>query len=399
MSNSGGMTTHSSSTSPSGQMREQSGGYLPIENYGLIGNMRTCALVGMDGSVDFMCWPDFDSPSVFCRLLDKDKGGYFSIQPEKGLNCTTKQQYLPSSNILQTRYIHEEGVVDVVDFFPRPKNASILARGPRQTAFRETTIVQEELKQWLVRRVDCIRGSLELEVEIFPAFNYAREPHVTTIQQPIHEPGSQESKTVTFHSQNYKMQLDVTIDKGEEDVETCPAVIFQAVKRPGMMGEGVVAKIIVQEGQAISFVLRNDIEHHITKRITSEILDLQQHDTQAFWYNWVSKSKYQGRWREVVARSLLLLKLMTYEPTGAIIAAPTFSIPEAIGGPRNWDYRFSWVRDSSFTIYILLRMGFKDEADAYMEFISERLMKSRGPDGGLPIMSPFEVKRTSQRLS
>jgi GH15 family glucan-1,4-alpha-glucosidase len=130
------------------------------------------------------------------------------------------------------------------------------------------------------------------------------------------------------------MQLDVTIDKGEEDVETCPAVIFKAVKRPGMLGEGVVAKIIVQEGQAISFVLRNDIDHHITQRITSEVLDLQQHDTQAFWNNWVSKSKYQGRWREVVARSLLLLKLMTYEPTGAIIAAPTFSIPEDVGGPR-----------------------------------------------------------------
>lgn len=271
---------------------------------------------------------------MFCRLLDKDKGGYFSIQPQRGVSCTTKQQYLPSSNILQTRYIHEEGVVDVVDFFPRPKNANILAKGPRQTAFRETTIVQEELKEWLVRRVECIRGQLALDVEIFPAFDYAREPHVTTIVQPVHEPGSQSSKTVTFHSKNYKLQLDVTIDKGEDDVETCPLVIFKAEKRPGMLGEGVVARILVQEGQAISFVLRNDIDNHITQRITSEVLDLQQHDTQAYWNNWISKSKYKGRWREVVARSLLLLKLMTYEPTGAIIAAPTFSIPEDIGGTR-----------------------------------------------------------------
>ncbi|KAB5536354.1 Six-hairpin glycosidase-like protein [Coniochaeta sp. 2T2.1] len=368
-------------------MRDQMGGYLPIENYGLIGNMRTCALVGMDGSVDFMCWPDFDSPSVFCRLLDKDKGGYFSIHPQSDLACTTKQQYLPSSNILQTRYIHDQGVVDIVDFFPRPKHASVVPKGgPRQGAYREATFVQEELKQWLVRRVECIRGRLALDVEIFPAFDYALAPHTTTIVQQVHEPGSPQSKTVTFHSKNLRLQLDVTIDKGEEDVDTCPSVIFKAVKRPGMLGEGVIAQILVQEGQAISFVLRQDIENHVTDHITTSVLDSQQHDTQSFWYNWIAKSKYKGRWREVVARSLLILKLMTYEPTGAIIAAPTFSIPEDIGGVRNWDYRFSWVRDSSFTIYILLRMGFTAEADAYMHFISERLMKSRTPEGGLPIM-------------
>lgn len=268
--------------------------------------------------------------------MDKDKGGYFSIHPRPDLACTTKQQYLPSSNILQTRYIHDQGVVDIVDFFPRPKQSNIIPKGgPRQSAYREATSVQEELKQWLVRRVECIRGVLSLDVEIFPAFDYALEPHVTTIVQPIHEPGSPNSKTVTFHSKNLKLQLDVTIDKGEEDVNTCPSVIFKAVKRPGMLGEGVVAKILVQEGQAISFVLRNDIEHHVTDHITSGVLDLQQHDTQTFWYNWIAKSKYKGRWREVVARSLLILKLMTYEPTGAIIASPTFSIPEDVGGVRS----------------------------------------------------------------
>jgi GH15 family glucan-1,4-alpha-glucosidase len=272
---------------------------------------------------------------VFCRLLDKDKGGYFSIHPQPDLSCTTKQQYLPSSNILQTRYIHEQGVVDIVDFFPRPKQSNIIPKGgPRQSAYREATAVQEELKQWLVRRVECIRGKLALDVEIFPAFDYALEPHETTIVQPIHDPGSPDSKTVTFHSKNLKLQLDVTIDKGEEDVDTCPSVIFKRVKRPGMLGEGVVARILVQEGQAISFVLRNDIDNHVTNHITSAVLDLQQHDTQTYWYNWIAKSKYKGRWREVVARSLLILKLMTYEPTGAIIASPTFSIPEDVGGVR-----------------------------------------------------------------
>jgi GH15 family glucan-1,4-alpha-glucosidase len=139
---------------------------------------------------------------------------------------------------------------------------------------------------------------------------------------------------VTFHGETVKLQLDISIDRGEDDEGGCPTVRFKKVKKPGMLGEGVVATISVSEGQAISFILRNDLPNHITKTITPTILDSQQHDTQAYWYNWISKSKYKGRWREVVSRSLMILKLMTYEPTGAIIAAPTFSIPEDIGGVR-----------------------------------------------------------------
>ncbi|KAJ0386092.1 hypothetical protein COL922a_005119 [Colletotrichum nupharicola] len=319
-------------------------GYLPIEDYGMIGNMHTCALVGMNGS-----------------------------------------QYLPSSNILQTRYIQDDdGVVDLVDFFPRPTTATVLAKSNRQSALRETTKIQEELKKWLVRRVECIRGRLEMDIELFPAFQYATEPHVTTIVQQTQTHGSP-SKAVTFHSEHYKLQLDVTVD-AESDEAAAPSVTFAKEKRDGMLGEGVVAHITIEEGQAISLVLRNDIPDHVTEDITTAVLDGQQHDTQSFWYNWISKSRYKGRWREVVNRSLMLLKMMTYEPTGAIIAAPTFSIPEDIGGVRNWDYRFCWVRDSSFTIYILLRLGFSAEADAYMDFISERFIKSRGPGGELPIM-------------
>ncbi|KLU84154.1 glycosyl hydrolase [Magnaporthiopsis poae ATCC 64411] len=383
------MGTPSQNATPAQGMRSQAAGYLPIENYGIIGNMRTCALAGMDGSIDFMCWPDFDSPSVFCRLLDKDKGGHFSIAPPADVSCTTKQQYLPSSNILQTRYIHESGVVDLVDFFPRPRQSAVITKGPKQNAFREMTKVPDELKKWLVRRVECIRGHLALDIEVFPAFGYAKEPHITEIVEPAQ--GEQckdlKSKTVTFHSKDLKLQLDVTLDCGDNtSASTYPVVRFKKVKRPGMLGEGVIACINIQEGQAASFVLREDIPNHVTEHITTAVLDAQQHSTQSYWYNWISKSKYKGRWREVVSRSLMILKLLTYEPTGAIVAAPTFSIPEDIGGVRNWDYRFSWVRDSSFTIYILLRLGFKEEADAYMDFISERILKSRAPDGGLPIM-------------
>ncbi|KAF4468361.1 glycoside hydrolase family 15 [Fusarium albosuccineum] len=379
------MASQCSSTHPGGSRRSQTGGYLPIEDYGMIGNMHTCALVGIDGSVDYMCWPDFDSPSVFCRLLDKDKGGHFCISPPPNVNCTTKQQYLPSSCILQTRSIHEDGVVDLVDFFPRPKSAQVMTRGYKLNAYREATKVQEELKKWLVRRVECIRGSLTLDVEIFPSFNYGRDPHETTLFQEHHTPADAKSKVAAFHSKDIKLQLDVALEKGEDEA-SCPAITFKKEKRPGMLGEGLVAQIRIQEGQAISFVVRNDLENHVTEHISTAVLDSQQHATQSFWYNFIGQSKYKGRWREVVSRSLMILKMMTYEPTGAIIAAPTFSVPEAIGGVRNWDYRYSWIRDSSFTIYILLRLGFKAEADAYMEFIMERFVHSRGPDGGLPIM-------------
>ncbi|KAK7951289.1 glycoside hydrolase family 15 protein [Apiospora aurea] len=370
-----------------GHACQRSADYLPIENYGIIGNMRTCALVAMDGSIDFMCWPDFDSPSLFCRLLDKDKGGYFSIAPRDASSCTTKQQYLPSSGILQTRYIHEDGVVDLVDFFPRPKTTAILSsKAFKQNAYRESQKVQEELKRWLVRRVECIRGRLDLDIHIFPAFGYAKEPHETVILRPVVKSEDHSSKTVTFSSPSLKLQLDVTIDRGENESDVCPSVIFKKEARPGMAGEGVVAKILLTEGQAVSFILREDMAHHVTENTTTAVVDKQQNDTQSFWFNWLSKSTYKGGWREVISRSLMILKMLTYEPTGAIVAAPTFSIPEDIGGGRNWDYRYSWVRDSSFTIYILLRLGFTEEADAYMEFMNQRFIHSLKPDGGLPIM-------------
>jgi hypothetical protein len=157
---------------------------------------------------------------------------------------------------------------------------------------------------------------------------------VTTVLQSVHDGSSEQSKVVTFHSQDVKLQLDVCIDKGDEDGNDGPRVVFKKVKRPGMLGEGVVAEIDLSEGQAVSFIIRNDLLNHVTSKITTGVLDLQQHDTQTFWSNWISKSTFKGRWREVVSRSLMILKLLTFEPTGAIIAAPTFSIPEDVGGTR-----------------------------------------------------------------
>lgn len=152
-------------------------GYMPIENYGLIGNMHTCALVATDGSIDFMCWPDFDSPSVFCRLLDKNKGGYFFIGPKKGDHLTTKQQYLPSSNVLQTRYLGEDGVLNLVDFFARPAkpppNSHPAPNGTTQRQNAGSKTEDSRLKKWLVRRVECIRGKVDVEIEVFPVSCFA----------------------------------------------------------------------------------------------------------------------------------------------------------------------------------------------------------------------------------
>ncbi|KAI9720618.1 MAG: hypothetical protein M1812_002798 [Candelaria pacifica] len=358
-------------------------GYLPIENYGLIGNMRTCALVGMDSGIDFLCWPEFDSPMIFCRLMDKNKGGFFSICPHQGSNSTTKQQYLPSSNILQTRYIQEEGVVNLVDYFPRPKRSPhpIVTTGNSRST---QSSVKDELKQWLVRRVECIRGQGDIAVKIFPAFNYAQDSHSTELIDD-RKRSENDSRRVVFKSRGLELQVDVTIDCGDTGNEHRPKVLFKKESEEHMLGDGVVAHIHLDEGQAISFVLR---EHRLDRieHLTKSIVDQTEQDTLTYWHKWISQNKSKGRFREVVARSLMILKLLTYEPTGAIIAAPTFSLPEDFGGSRNWDYRFSWVRDSSFTIYILLRMGFTDEAEAYMGFISDRLRLSRSPDGALPIM-------------
>jgi GH15 family glucan-1,4-alpha-glucosidase len=365
-------------------------GYMPVEDYGLIGNMRTCALVATDGGLDFMCWPEFDSPSVFCRLLDKDKGGHFSISPAQRSRCTTKQQYLPSSNILQTRYLNEEGVISLVDFFPRPNDIAVAA------AFHNDIVSakpkgavpnRSDLKKWLVRRVECLRGEIDVNVEIFPAFNYAQDEHDTRIEgsDASSSTGGECHQRVVFESTDLSLELIASVDCGDDPEKQKPVVDFEIRSRPKLLGRGVVAALHLHEGQSVSFVLRQ-YEDSITTPITTALVNQVQFDTHDFWSKWILKSRYRGRWEEIVTRSLFILKLLTYEPTGAIVAAPTFSLPEDFGGSRNWDYRFSWVRDSSFTIYILLRLGFTEEAEAYTNFIFERIKHNRSEDGALPIM-------------
>jgi GH15 family glucan-1,4-alpha-glucosidase len=292
---------------------------------------------------------------------------------------TTNQQYLPSSNILQTRFLHDDGVLNLIDFFPRPVNLTPPSKiGATGTARSKAPALEpkDPLRQWLVRRVECIRGEVDVEVNLLPAFNYARDPHRTAVVAHkcgvCGDSGVQYHQMAIFASKNLNLQLGTTIDCGE-DAENCPRLRLECVKG-SELGNGITTQFKLMEGQAVSFILRADPgpDKDDEEHLDTALIDQVQKETQTFWFNWISQSIYKGRWREVVSRSLLILKMLTFEPTGAIVAAPTFSLPEHFGGSRNWDYRFCWIRDSSFTIYILLRMGFRSEAEAYMNFISDR---------------------------
>lgn len=374
--------------------------YIPIADHAIIGNLRTAALISLDGSVESYCIPNFDSPSVFARILDKYKGGHFSITPT--VPFATKQNYLPNSNILQTKFLNDEGVVNVTDFLPRHGNDGDSSAPPLF---------------WLIRRVEVIRGVASLRMECAPAFNYARDEHTTDFL-PDDSVEYCHQKKVRFKSPNLELDLryvsEATLDNLPEPEVN---IDYLNLSKEGHLGPAVCCNLSLVEGQRVTFILRICPERvgAPEARPTQELADrlgiplealiagaskmrpqddpllnadfLEQlfHLTHEYWNNWIRKSTYQGSWREAVNRSALALKLLIYEPTGAVVASPTFSLPEYIGGTRNWDYRASWIRDSSFTLYALIRLGFTQEANAYLEFIFDRL-RDKNPDGSLQIM-------------
>ncbi|CAE6538752.1 unnamed protein product [Rhizoctonia solani] len=388
-----------------GKYDQEERGYVDIQDHALIGNMRTAAMVSIDGSVESYCVPNFDSPSVFARILDKDKGGHFSVKPK--IRHSSKQAYLPSSNVLATKFLADEGVVQVTDFLPRQTGVGISANKP--------------LLFWLIRRVEVIRGRVPIRMECCPAFNYAQDAHETKfVNDDSQQPGISQEKVV-FRSRDLTLDLRYVVDTVPDIDVSKPQVTLRPLDlRPqGHKGVGVSVDLDLEEGQVVTFILRTPPEsgssaNKPTKEqaealgVPIEVLiqgasKLRAKDdpligpslvnnllaeTTSFWQGWIAKSTYRGSWREAVHRSALALKLLIFEPTGAIVASPTFSLPEHIGGTRNWDYRFSWIRDSSFTLYALIRLGFTEEANAYMDFIFKRLQQ-RNPDGSLNIMQVF----------
>ncbi|HWS82553.1 MAG TPA: glycoside hydrolase family 15 protein [Rubrobacter sp.] len=311
-------------------------GYQPIENYGIIGDLHTTALVGMDGSIDWLCLPHHDSPSVFAAILDDAIGGRFKISPVGG-EATTKQLYWPDTNVLVTRFFTPDGVGEVTDYMPIGTSA--------------------EGRHRIIRRVEVVRGAMTFRMECTPAFDYARQEHETRIV-----PGG-----VTFASSDLSLGLASLIPLQQE-------------------GDGSCAEFTLQEEQSTVFVLR-EIEAGedcgVCLSTTEEEEIFMQ--TVEYWRRWLSRCTYTGRWREMVRRSALILKLLTFEPTGAIVAAPTMGLPEGIGGERNWDYRYTWIRDAAFTLYGLLRIGFTEEAKGFINWLGSRCQGSN-PDGSLQLM-------------
>ena len=320
--------------------------YQPIEKYGIIGNMRTAALVGMHGSIDWFCFPHFDSPSVFAAILDRHRGGYYRIAPAVE-GWTPKQLYFPDTNVLITRFLTPGGVGEVQDFMPIQTGAA---------AHRHR----------LIRRALGVRGAMRFRIDVQPRFNYARDEHETI----FHENG------VVFRSPELTLAL-----------ETAVPLDYHA--------SGAYGEFTLLPGETATFVLEQVPETYVPRKYSEDETRLAFDQTVDYWRRWLAQSRYQGRWREMLNRSALTLKLMTYLPTGAIVAAPTTSLPEQLGGGRNWDYRYTWIRDSAFSLYALLLLGFTEEAGAFMDWLTERFREPRPVEAG-PLQIMYGIDGRSE---
>ena len=320
--------------------------YQPIENYGIIGNMHTVAMVGMNGSIDWLCYPHFDSPSVFAATLDDKKGGWFKIAPVAG-GVTNKQIYWPETNVLITRFLSEDGVGEVIDFM-------VVGAREGELGYHQ-----------LVRTVNVVRGSMTFRMECYPAFNYARDAHETSLTP----------EGALFSSQGCSLALTTSMSLRATDL-------------------GAEAEFTLREGEKAIFTLGPRTAGSEIQSIpcSEQEADALLRGTVEYWRSWLAKSAYKGRWREMVERSALALKLLTFEPTGAIVAAPTCSLPEELGGVRNWDYRYTWIRDAAFTLYGFLRIGFTEEAGHFMRWVEE-CTHELNPDGSMQIMYGIDGRR------
>ena len=297
-----------------------------IGDYGIIGNGRTAALVGRDGSIDWCCWPRFDSPAVFCRLLDVHRGGFFRIEPTAPYRVT--RRYTERSNILATSFQTADGQVRVSDFMPAPSQHD----GKRVFPHR------------ILRKLEGVTGRVELEVELHPTFDYARSRAAFAIG----------SAGAIAHSGKEALSL------------VCPVPLGES--RGALVGRQTLA-----EGESLWLILTHgpvaDAGEQL--RFSEADADVEFSRTIDYWKQWMDACRYDGPYKELVQRSALLLKLLIFEPTGALVAAPTTSLPEAIGGVRNWDYRYAWLRDSGLILDVLQQLGYHDESLRFIDWLEE----------------------------
>jgi len=295
-----------------------------ISDYGLIGNLHTVALVSNTGSIDYMPFTRFDSPTIFASLLDRKKGGCFEIVPD--IEARIKQLYLPDTAILLTRFLSDDGMAELMDYMP---------------------VKEEETSCILARTLRCIKGEIAFNARISPRYNYARSIPDFTKETP---------HSILVNREGSELTIRIRSD--------------QALK----IEEGVIcAEFTIKEGEQFTFVLEAVPEASEDSPCPIAYYRNEGFDnTRNYWEEWTGKANYNGRWEEIVRRSLITLKLLISNKYGAPIASATFGLPEEMGGQRNWDYRYTWIRDAAFTMFVLLRLGYREEAKAFIDWIFER---------------------------
>ncbi|PWB35766.1 glucoamylase [Pseudomonas sp. NDM] len=311
------------------EMEQQSA----IGAHGIIGDMRSAALVNDKGSVDFFCWPEFDSPTIFCSLLDTPEAGIFQLAPDLP-DARREQIYLPDTNVLQTRWLSEHAVVEITDLLPIGDDADSLPL--------------------LMRRVRVVSGSATFNLRCAVRHDYGRAETRAEI----------DAKDVTFHAAGQ------------------PSLRLASDQTLQVDAQAAVAQFTLKHNETAAFMLGGIDD----PRFTEGAAELCMERTLKYWRGWIGQSNYRGRWREMVNRSALALKLLTSRRQGAILAAATFGLPETPGGERNWDYRYTWIRDASFTVYAFMRLGFVDEANHYMQWLRGRVSDCCGKPMKLNIL-------------
>jgi GH15 family glucan-1,4-alpha-glucosidase len=327
--------------------------YPNISDHGLIGDLQTAALVTTDGTVNWFCSPRFDSPSIFASLLDADRGGYFKIAPDRD-DYITRQLYLPQTAILITRFMTADGVGEVLDFMP-------VLEGGRTDRHR------------IVRQLRVTRGTMRFRLDLKPAFDYGRADHTVELTD----------EGARFQSGDMELTLH-TSGRRAPGQQGGPGV-----KRKG---SGIQGSFTMREGETGGVVL--ETMGGKPKAIAPGQIARMAEETSHFWRTWLAKSTYEGRWREIVGRSAITLKLLTYGPTGAPVAAATAGLPEQEGGERNWDYRYTWIRDGSLTMHALLGLGHYEEAARFAMWVRDRIAESAG-DGSGPLKIMYRVDGSS----
>ncbi|UST92027.1 glycoside hydrolase family 15 protein [Pseudomonas siliginis] len=311
------------------EMEQQS----PIGAHGIIGDMRSAALVNDKGSVDFFCWPEFDSPTIFCSLLDTPQAGIFQLAPDLP-DARREQIYLPDTNVLQTRWLSEHAVVEITDLLPIGDDVDALPL--------------------LMRRVRVVSGSATFNLRCAVRHDYGRADTRAEMNE----------KDVTFHAAGQ------------------PSIRLASDQALQIDAQAAVAQFTLKHNETAAFMLGGSDD----PRFAEGAGELCMERTLKYWRGWIGQSNYRGRWREIVNRSALALKLLTSRRHGAILAAATFGLPETPGGERNWDYRYTWIRDASFTVYAFMRLGFVDEANHYMQWLRGRVSDCCGKPMKLNIL-------------